>query len=61
MTQDPQAGELRRALAPLMDRVMHAVARLVLHITGASPLDDALVRHYTKVLKAFMEAVDAAP
>lgn len=56
-----ERGALRRATAPLLDQLVHSLSRLVLHITGAAVLEKDQLAHHTKVLKAFMEAVDAAP
>lgn len=61
MPREPQAGALRRATAPLLDQLIHSTARLVMHVTGAAQLDNAQLAHHTKVLKAFLEAIDALP
>lgn len=61
MKNEPQRGELRRALAPLMDQVIHSTARLVLHLTASSDLDAQQLKHHIGVLKLFIEAIDALP
>lgn len=54
-------GALRRALSPLLDQLIHSLARLVLHLTEANTLSKSELAHHTKVLKTFIEAIDALP
>lgn len=55
---EPQARHLRKELRPLMDAVIPAAARLVLHLTGAAQLSPADVERYVKIISLFLEAID---
>lgn len=53
--------ELHKELPSVMHAGLHAVAKLVLHVTGAARLEKSQRDAYTKQLKLLIEATDALP
>lgn len=53
--------KLRANLSPILHSVVHAVACLVLHLTGAHRLPEGEVQRLRKLLKTFLESIDALP